>query len=182
MNGEERSPVVLDATVVSNFALTGAVDWLADVLSLPVTVHAVRQEVRDGYDAGHEYLRNALDRFEPVDRAEATPDGVIGVAPLGGVPGEDAPEVVRELDRGEAHALYRAWPDGTFASDDLDARAVARRLDVAVTGSIGILGYGVERHGLPVETADEWLDTWREYGYYSPVESVQELVADGADE
>lgn len=178
MNGDEPSPVVLDATVVSNFALTGAVDWLADVLSCPVTVHAVRQEVKGGYDAGHGYLRNALDRFEPVDRAEAVSAGAIGVVPLGGVPGEDAPEAVRELDRGEAHALYRAWPDGVFASDDLDAREIAKRLDVAVTGSIGILGYGVERHCLSVETADKWLDAWRKHGYYSPVESVGELVSD----
>jgi hypothetical protein len=179
MNGDERSPVVLDATVVSNFALTGSVGWLAGVLSCPVTVPAVQGEVRDGYDAGHGYLRNALDRFRLVDRAEATPDGAIGVVPLGGVPAEDAPGAVRELDRGEAHALYRAWPDDVLASDDLDAREVAGRLDVAVTGSLGVLGYGVERHGLSVETADEWLDTWREYGYYSPVGSVRDLVSDG---
>jgi hypothetical protein len=29
------------------------------------------------------------------------------------------------------------------------------------------------------DTADEWLDTWREHrGYYAPVESVTEIVGD----
>ena len=174
----EGSPVVLDTTVVSNFALTDAVDWLADTLDRPVTVPAVHEEVRDGYDEGYEYLDGALSALTPVDGPAKTPDGRIGVVPLGGSPRKDAPSLARELDRGEAHALYRAAPSWMLATDDLDARRAAKKRDVPLTGSIGILAYGVEQHALGVGRADDWLDVWQRHGYHSPVESVRELLAD----
>lgn len=172
-------PVVLDATVLSNFAVTGTVGWLADVLTTPVTVPAVRQEIRDGYDEGYGYLDAALSRFTLVDNPAETADGSIGVVPLDGSPRADAPALMQELDRGEAHALYRAAPEWMLATDDRDARQAADERDVPLTGSIGILAYGVEQHELSVDTADDWLGVWRRHGYHSPVESVRELLADG---
>jgi len=50
---------------------------------------------------------------------------------------------------------------------------------VPVTGSVGLLVLGVERGAIASETADDWLDGWREHrGYYAPVESVKELLDD----
>lgn len=173
----EGTAVVLDTTVLSNFARTDSVDWLADTLSLPVTVHAVRQEVEQGREEGYEYLDSVLARFELVEAAEETSNGMIGVVPLGGLPRNDAPESMEKLDRGEAHALYGAWPEGTLATDDLDARRLARKRSVYITGSIGILAYGVLVDELSLATADGWLEIWEDAGFYSPVESVSELVS-----
>ena len=49
-------PVVLDTTVVSNFASTDSLSLLAAVLESPVVVPAVRDELERGLNAGHEYL------------------------------------------------------------------------------------------------------------------------------
>lgn len=141
-----------------------------------MTVRAVEQELRRGREDGYEFLEPALDRLEAVDDFPRGPTDWIGVVPIDGSPRNDVPEVIEKLDRGEAHALYRAWPDRTLASDDLDARQLAKSRDVPVTGSIGILAAGVESGELSVETADDWLDVWRDTGYYSPVDSVAELV------
>lgn len=46
-----------------------------------------------------------------------------------------------------------------------------------VTGSIGLLVLGIERGRIDKETADEWLDMWRDTrGYYAPVESVEDVI------
>jgi predicted nucleic acid-binding protein len=67
--------------------------------------------------------------------------------------------------------------DGTIATDDLAARRLATELDVPVTGSIGLLVLGIKREHIDSETADEWLEVWRdERGYYAPIESVTELL------
>lgn len=174
----EPTPIVLDATVLVNYARTDSVDWLSRTVSIPVTVHAVRQELMIGRQHGYAFLDSALDRLTPVDETPREPTDAIGVVPLGGLPRNDAPESIEKLDHGEAHALYRAWPDGTLATDDLDARRLAKRRHVNVTGSIGILVDGIERGKLSVEVADQWLETWRDGGYYSPVESVTELLND----
>lgn len=173
------APVVLDTTVLSNYARTGSIDWLVDAVGIPVTVHAVRQELEQGVEEGHEYLGEALEAMAAVDEAPTTETDYVAVVPLGGLPRTDAPEAMEELDRGEAHALYCAWPEGFLATDDLDARELARRRSVNVTGSIGLLVDGIERGLLSPETADEWLENWREVGYHSPVESVEELFDDG---
>jgi predicted nucleic acid-binding protein len=67
--------------------------------------------------------------------------------------------------------------DGTLATDDLAARYLADELGTPVTGSIGLLVVGIEYGHIDRETADEWLEAWRdERGYYAPVERVGELL------
>lgn len=180
MTGGDR--IVLDTTVLSNYARSGSVDWLAETVPVPLTVHAVRQELERARDEGYEFVEPALRQLDPVDAAPADPTDRISVVPLGGLPRNDAPESVEALDRGEAHALYCAWPEGVLATDDRDARELARKRSVFVTGSVGLLVDGITRGELDIPTADDWLETWREHGYYSPVDSVTELLDNGASE
>jgi predicted nucleic acid-binding protein len=159
-------PVFLDATVLSNYASTNSVGFLVHVLASPVVVPAVRDEIEQGVDLGHEYLTRAVETFDkglPV--GDAPPE-------LGGA------ELRERLDPGETEALRGAAErGGTIATDDLAARRLATELDVPVTGSIGLLVLGIERERIDDETADEWIETWRdERGYYAPVESVTELL------
>jgi predicted nucleic acid-binding protein len=81
---------------------------------------------------------------------------------------ETEDEQFRErLDAGEAEALRGALEHhGTLTTDDLAARRLADERDVPVTGSIGILVLGIELGHIGSETADEWLDTWREARIY----------------
>lgn len=161
-------PVVLDTTVVSNFASTDGISFLTAVLESPVIAPAVRDELQRGLNAGYEYLDTAV---------EALDDGLLVRA----VSVDDDIQTVRDrLDRGEAESLLVAIErHGTLATDDLAAREIADQRDVPVTGSIGLLVLGVESAHLDRDTADEWLDTWQERrGYYAPVESVTEILND----
>lgn len=159
-------PVFLDATVISNYASTSSIGFLGDLLETPVVVPAVRDEIEQGAELGHEYLIRAVEAF---DEELAVSD----------VPPEIAEENLRKrLDHGEVEALRGAIDhDGTIATDDLAARRLATELDIPVTGSIGLLVLGIERGMIDTETADEWIEMWRrERGYYAPVESVTELL------
>jgi len=159
-------PVFLDATVVSNFASTSSVEFLVHLLEAPIVVPAVRDEIERGVEHGHEYLTSAVEAFD---------DGLA----VSDVPPEIGRASLHErLDPGEREALRGAVErDGTIATDDLAARRLATELDVPVTGSIGLLVLGIKREHIDSETADEWLEVWRdERDYYAPVESVTELL------
>jgi len=168
MSGGYPSPVVLDATVLSNFASTDGVSFLTTVLESPVVVPSVRDELERGLDAGHEYLDTVVDAFEDNLPVQSRPSD------------SDRQEIRDRLDPGEAESLLAAIEhSGRLATDDLAARKMATQRDVPVTGSIGLLVLGVESGYLDRDTADEWLDTWREQrGYYAPVESVAEILDD----
>ncbi|WP_132058176.1 hypothetical protein [Halorussus amylolyticus] len=171
---EGPTPILFDTTVLSNYARSRSMEWLVRTISIPVTVPAVERELKRGRKEGYEYLQSALDRASHV---ETVPDGPANELSVVEPPSTvDVPESVSKLDVGEAHALRGTWPNRILATDDLDARRLARDCDVAVTGSVGILVDGVERDELPMDVADEWLETWREAGYRSPVESVTEIL------
>ena len=63
MSATPRQPVVLDATVLSNFASTGTVDVLVGILDRPATVPAVQTELGRGYARDYDFLDDALVRI-----------------------------------------------------------------------------------------------------------------------
>jgi predicted nucleic acid-binding protein len=159
-------PIFLDATVISNYASTNSIEFLVDILEAPVVAPAVREEIEQGVDFGHEYLTSAVEAFD---------EGLV----VSDVPPEIGRVNLRKrLDPVETEALRGAVDrGGTLATDDLAARHLATELDVPVTGSVGILVLGIKREHIDSKTADGWIDVWRTArGYYAPVESVTELV------
>ncbi|WP_254538424.1 hypothetical protein [Halomarina litorea] len=169
-------PVVLDATVLSNYASTNSVAWLTTTLDDLQTVPAVRTELEQGCEVGYAYLEHAIDVLE---------SGRIGIATTAPEQlQQDYPEVQTRLDPGEAEALVAAHTAaGTLVTDDGPARALAADYDIALTGSIGLLVRGVVLEDLTVETADEWLTTWiEERNYYSPIDSVTAVLPDDFEE
>lgn len=168
-----RKPLVLDATVLSNFASSDSVAWLTTTFSDLETAPAVEQELRRGVGAGHQFLRSALTAIEDEE--------IMVFFPASQVADQSRfSSVFQRLNRGEAEALVTAiLEDGTLATDDWAARQSADGRDVPKTGSIGLLVNGIVRDELSAETADEWLDVWRkERDYYAPVESVTEALPD----
>lgn len=160
------TPVMFDTVVLSNFAMSDSVEWLADRFERPWTVPAVEDELRRGKAEGYGFL----------GRLDALLGGSIRIVePDMGAVDE---RVYADLDSGETDALIVALQhEGLLASDDGAARDRAREYRVPVTGSIGILADGVRRNELSLETAEEWLETWViGNGYYSPVGSVAELL------
>jgi predicted nucleic acid-binding protein len=143
-------PVFLDATVISNYASTNSVEFLVRVLETPLVVPAVRDEIEQRVNLGHEYLARAVEAFDEGLPVSSVPPEIGSVSPY------------ERLDTGETEALRGAAErDGTLATDDLAARRLATELDVPVTGSIGLLVLGIKREHIDSATADEWLDIWR---------------------
>ena len=176
MSRSVSKPVILDATVLSNYSSTDSVSWLTTTLDDLQTVPAVRTELEQGHEVGYAYLEDALDVLESgqIEIAETAPEQLQ----------QDYPTVQTHLDPGKAEALVAAHTaDGTLVTDDGPARALAADYDVALTGSIGLLVRGVVLKELTVETADEWLKTWiDERNYYAPVDSVTAALPEDFEE
>lgn len=171
MAGRLEQPVVLDTTVLSNFAASESTNWLVDFIERPAFAPAVGQELEQGLAEGHKFLADATDCIRDLP---PLPD--VGRTEIG--ERITASRIRDSLDSGEAESLILAHEQGgTLATDDLAARRLAGEADIPVTGSIGLLVVGIKRGELDVTTADEWLDTWRaDRGYYSPVESLGEII------
>ncbi len=162
---ESRTPLLLDTTVLSNFAKIDQFDLLRELF--PVTIRIATQ-VYDELKAG------GLD--------SAILEG-IAAAWLRLV----APESVREvslyrgysqnLGAGEsaslAIAICRSW---ALATDDRAARQAARSAGVLLTGSVGILIAAVQANVLTREEADKLLGDMRRQGFYFPTKSLNGLV------
>jgi predicted nucleic acid-binding protein len=176
MSERVSRPVVLDATVLSNYASTEFITWLTTTLDALQTVPAVRTELEQGREVGYAYLEHALDVLESgeIGIAETAPEQLQ----------QDYPKVQTRLDPGEAESLVAAHTaGGALVTDDGTARTLAADYDVALTGSIGLLVRGVVLEELTVETADEWLTTWiEERNYYAPVDSVTAALPDDVEE
>lgn len=177
MTRVEGTVVVLDTTVLSNYAVSDSVSWLVDTVPTLRTVSAVHDELVRGVDAGYDQLSPAVDALDagriPIEEG------------VGSALRESYPTIRRQLDRGEAEAVVAAIErdeTGVLATDDGIARTVARERDVDVTGSVGLLVRGILDGDLSVPSADAWLERWRTDGNYrAPVDSVREALPDEED-
>lgn len=151
-------PIVFNTTVPSNLAVTDDLELLDVFGEQVVTVSTVIAELRQGVDDGRDYLTRAIDALTVIDD-DADRAGIDG------------------LDAGETHALAVARSlSGMIATDDGAARRRAASLDVSVTGSLRILALAVEQDRLTIEQADERLTQWIDAGYYSPIDSVVDVL------
>ncbi|WP_226023016.1 twitching motility protein PilT [Halomicrobium salinisoli] len=168
MTGPPSNATVLNTTVLSNFAQVDRIELLLDLPRL-VTVDAVQKELEDGVDT-HPYLERALTALE---------DDIPVIVPSSSAEELEA-EFLETLDPGEAQALAVAVAvDGMFITDDGDARENAKRRDVDLTGSIGLLVRFVEDGHVSAETADTYLKRWiDEAGFRSPARDFDVFLED----
>lgn len=88
--------MILDATVLSNFASTDAIEVLVELLESPAVVPAVIEEIDEGRDFGYEYLTVAIETFGE------------GIQILDAEPADGTPKIRDRLDAGEAESLLAA--------------------------------------------------------------------------
>jgi predicted nucleic acid-binding protein len=136
--------LVLDNTVMSNFALVGRVDWLRDVWpGMLVASEEAWAELQTGVRLG---------RIPEMDWSW------LAVLSLTDVERETGNELTPPLDIGEASCLALARSRGcAFLTDDRVARREARRLGVPLAGTIGVLKALVDDGRISSEEADEAL-------------------------
>jgi predicted nucleic acid-binding protein len=167
--------VLLDGTVLSNFAALGRLDLLAQSFEEAFIVTAVLEEVARGIQQGYGFLTAIEQQIESSNadgwlrmaRVEADEEQVL----LEGMP--------PKLGAGEAMSLaiakVRGW---TVFTDDAAARAVARQLGIAVGGTLGVLRRLIEFQVLTVDEANRLLARMiDEAGYRSPITDLGPLLS-----
>jgi predicted nucleic acid-binding protein len=156
-------PILLDNTVLTNLALVDRSDlairlWPGRVCTIPAVLGEYRAGVAEGLlpaDVWRELPTVTLTDKEAAFAASLLP----------------------WLGAGErtclAVAVYRG---GLLASDDLDARRVARAHQVPTTGTIGILVLCVRRGRLVRDEANALLARMIALGFRSPVVDLDSLL------
>jgi predicted nucleic acid-binding protein len=161
--------IVFDTCVISNFALTGALGILEGLYRNKAHItDFVAAEILRGIQAGHARL-GAIPKAVQAGWLKE-----IGLRT--GKERELFKTLSVSLGMGEASSIAIAKRRGLrFASDDRVARAEAARLDVPLTGTLGILVKAVRTGVCELRTADAYLGKMIEAGFFSPVRSLREI-------
>lgn len=156
-------PAVLDNTVLVNFATAERPRLLTQVWPEAIcTTPAVKREYEEGVAQG------------------AVPNSTwnaLRVCELSGEEVEFATQLSARLGAGERSCLAVAYyRGGLFVSDDADARREARRHEIPVTGTLGILARAVEENTISLEEGNRLLARMIDAGYHAPVERLYDLL------
>jgi predicted nucleic acid-binding protein len=156
-------PVVVDNTVLTNFALVGRTDL---VMRLWPTTVCTTPAVLDEYRAGAVSGLVSADAWADLTVVTMSEEEMALTASFS-----------TRLGAGErfclAVAIHRR---GLLASDDLDARRTAEQQDVSLTCTIGILVLCVRWGYLSREEANDLLTEMIALGYHSPFDSLDRLI------
>ena len=166
-------PVITNTTLVSNFAAIGQLNLLHLCLESLYIPEQVYNEILDGRLQGYTFYENIEREISPL-----TQGGWLLLTSL------QSPDEFRlfsdllgDLHHGEAACLaiaaQRKW---VFLSDDRAARRAAGKLDVSVSGTLGVLVSLVKRGLIKGEEGDLALQAMVSKGYFSPVRSIAELI------
>ena len=159
---KDSGPVLLDNTVLTNFAQTEQMDLITYLWGATSTTIEVKQEYQHGVRLG-----------------KVPPDalGDLNIINLTEQETADASGRFSNLGAGErtclAVALHRR---GLLVTDDRPARKIAARLGVRVTGTIGILVLCVVQDLLTLPEANALLQAMITLGYYSPTTQLEPFL------
>jgi predicted nucleic acid-binding protein len=156
--------VVVDNTVLSNFAHIERPELLHQAFADLATTPAVMTELATG---------------EQLGRVPAVDWSWLSMVTLTAEEQTRVDTLHETLGLGEAECIAVAKERGELVlTDDRDARKVARSLDVAVSGTLGALMNLVRQGILTIAKADELLETMKQHGYHSPISSLSDLDDD----
>jgi predicted nucleic acid-binding protein len=155
--------VLLDNTILSNFALIGRTDL---IYSLWADVARTTKPVLEEYQAGTITLNLPKGAWKGLVVDELSAEEMARAAML-----------PHQLGAGERSCLAVAILRKTvFASDDRLARKHASRAGLIVIGSIGILIRCIRKDLIDKPGAQELLDKMIMAHYYSPITSFDEIL------
>ena len=154
---------LLDNTVMSNFAAIERPDLL-----------------RTAFGSGLATSQQAFDELQAGVSLGKLPRLDWSWLPVWTVEEAELPHYHRFLSRlnaGEAACLaISVTRDCRILTDDRDAREFARRLEIPLSGTLGVLVRLIDIGSLNLEEADAFLSQMMAAGYRSPVASLIDLV------
>ncbi len=152
---------VVDTTVLSNLARLRRTEMVRLAFPQIQAPEAVRGELLEGQRLGH---------LPKLDWSWLPIRSLTAVQLL------EADRLGRHLDRGEAECLVLAGEaQALLLTDDRAARREAAKLDIYVSGTLGVLTRLYTSCGIPLEEAESCLRQMVAEGYRSPVKSLAEL-------
>lgn len=165
--------VIANTTVISNFAIVGRLDLLRDLLGQVYISTDVYAEIQDGLAEGCDFYTDLESFIHPLTQGGwlllTSPSSDDELRLLGQLP--------PGLHRGEASCLviaaHRSW---AFLTDDALARKIARKLNVPVSGTLGILAQAARINLLSWDKANALLNQMVQAGYRSPYSNLAELL------
>lgn len=154
--------MLLDNTVLSNFALVNQIELLTMALGSQIaTTPQVINEFYDGVARGR-LPETKLDWLEIIN-LENEEEKLFQ-------------ELLIRVNAGEAACLSVASQrNGRILTDDRDARKLAAQLIIPVSGTLGILLRLVQIGAITLSEANEILGQMISKGYRSPVQKLEEL-------
>lgn len=165
--------IIVNTTVISNFASVGQLDILHRLYNRIFISTDVYEEIQMGLSEGYRYYEDVEMLVYPI-----TKDGWIHLTSLEG--DEELrlfAQIPTRLHAGEASCIaiasQRNW---SFLSDDLAARNLARERGLSVSGTLGCLVLAVERDLCRLEDANRWLQQMIDRGFRSPLNDLSSLL------
>lgn len=154
--------VLIDNTVLTNFALVERMELVTDLWPSACTTTAVQAE----YAAGTEVRDLSSDAWDGLKLLTLTPTEKAFAARLH-----------QRLGAGERSYIAVAYHrSGLFASDDYDARREGQALQVPTTGTIGVLLLNIQQGRITLADGNRLLAQLIQFGYRSPVNRLDELA------
>ncbi|MFQ6059275.1 MAG: DUF3368 domain-containing protein [Anaerolineae bacterium] len=168
------SRLVVNNTVLSNFAGVGRLDMLREVLGSFCVPTQVYSEVLTGIAVGYAFLTLVRDQV-----LDTSAERWIFVIELKANELALYNRLLATLGKGEAACLAIAKSRGWgLLTDDKKARKIAEQESVRLSGTLGVLRLGVKRGCFSLSEADEVLKAMIEKGYRSPFRSIGQLLED----
>ncbi len=156
--------ILLDNTVLSNFALVGELQLLEEYCGDKgaTTTYVFREfeiGVKEGFFVNTELAW--LKRLDFEDRKEQ----------------QLFENLSKKLGVGEASCLAVAIHRGYgFLSDDMAVRKIALREGIRLSGSIGVLLELIRTDSISLERGNVILKAFIRFGYFSPIDSLDGLI------
>lgn len=166
--------IIVNTTVISNFASVGQLDMLHRLYNAIFISTDVYEEIQAGLSEGYSYYEGIEALVYPI-----TMEGWIHLA---GLEGDEElrlfAQIPIQLHAGEASCIAIASQRGwSFLSDDLAARKQARKLGIPISGTLGCLVLAVERDLCQLEDANRWLQQMVDLGFRSPLNDISSLLS-----
>ncbi|MFZ5822686.1 MAG: DUF3368 domain-containing protein [Chloroflexota bacterium] len=152
--------VLLDNTVLSNFALVRRTDLITGIWKNCATTPQAWQEFQQGVLNGKS-ASGMWKRLQVISLSE------VEIAFCKTLP---------KMGAGERSCLAVAhYRQAIFATDDAKARAVGAKLGLEISGTIGFLLFAINIQAVTLHEANFLLNKMIETGYRSPVRDLSEI-------
>jgi predicted nucleic acid-binding protein len=164
--------VLVNTTVLSNFAAVGRLPLLRSVFGELYIAQGVFEEVQAGLDEGYTFYAGLETEIHPFHE-----DGWLHLITM---EGREELELLQsmppKLHRGEAMslAIARCW-GWRFLTDDRAARHKADELGISKAGTLAVLAQAADRSLITLEQGNHLLQEMIVHHYQSPVTDLREL-------